>query len=83
MNFFNKIIVNWKTSSVGIIAILGSAVTMGFAIKNGTLTESLLSTQIGIIIGGIGFLLSRDVGVSTEKENGHPELEDVGERTGK
>ncbi len=78
----NKIIVNWKTSSAGIFAILGAIISIVYSINDdGRIGESELITQLSFIFAGIGLLLSRDIGISTERENGRADLEDVGERT--
>lgn len=78
----NKILINWKSSSAGILLILGAVISIVYSISdNGRIEQAEMMAQITALLGGIGLLLSRDVGVSTERENGHPELEDAGERT--
>ena len=51
---------SWKTSSAGILMIIGGLVHIGFSIKNKTFTEQDLMAQITLIIGGIGLFFARD-----------------------
>jgi hypothetical protein len=56
---------NWQTSSIGIGMILGVLVHLAFGCKNGTLTEADVTMQVPIILGGIGFLRTRDANVTS------------------
>ena len=78
----NKILVNWKTSSVGLLMIIAALVSIIYTVaETGRAPgEAALMTQITAIFGGIGILLSRDYDKSTEETNGHKEMEDAGER---
>ena len=60
---------SWKTTSLGLAAILGVLVHLGFALKNDTLTEADLTLQIPILLGGLGLIFSRDNN-KTSKELG-------------
>ena len=51
---------NWQTSSIGLAMILGVIVHLIFGWKNKTLTESDVTMQIPVLLGGIGFLFTRD-----------------------
>lgn len=55
-----KVFSHWKTTSVGVMAIVGGVTRLIFAIKTGNFTEEALTTSIGGILGGIGFILSAD-----------------------
>lgn len=55
-----KVFSHWKTTTMGVIAIVGGVVRLVFAIKSGNWTEESLTTSIGGIMGGIGFLFAAD-----------------------
>lgn len=61
----NRLLLNWKTSSIGILAILGGLVRVCFAITNHSFTEEAVMTALTTIVGGIGFLFTRDADVSS------------------
>lgn len=75
-----KVFSHWKTTSVGVMAIVGGVIRLIFAIKSGNFTEEALTTSIGGILGGIGFILSADntsTGtnpVITKETNGEEDL---------
>ncbi len=79
---FNKILINYKTSSAGILLIIGAIVSITYSVtQTGEApAQSELMGQITAIFAGVGLLLSRDVDKSTEATNGHKEMEDAGER---
>ncbi len=78
----NKILVNYKTSSAGFLLIIGAVVGIVFTvIDNGSLSKDDVMTAFATIFTGFGLLLARDIGISTEAENGRKDLEDIGERT--
>jgi hypothetical protein len=77
-----KILINYKTSSAGFLLIIGAVVGIIFSVlDNGRVEKDEIMIAFTAIFGGISALLARDIGVSTEAENGVPELEDAGERT--
>ncbi len=80
-----KILVNWKTSSAGFLMLIGAVVSIVYPILQNRQppSQTELMTAITALFGGLGLILSRDIDKSTEATNGHPELEDIGERTGK
>lgn len=55
---------NWKTTSVGITAIVGGVVRLIFAIKNHEFTEEAITTSVGGILGGIGLIFAKDSNVT-------------------
>lgn len=58
---------SWKTTSAGIMLIIGGLVRLAFAIKAGTLTEeSVMSVATGIV-GGIGLMVARDNDKTSEQ----------------
>jgi hypothetical protein len=84
MNFLDKMIVNYKTSSMGFLMIIGAITSIIYSLQQDNFIGQVeLMTQITAIFAGVGFLVSRDIGVSTEAENGRKDLEDAGERAGK
>ncbi len=65
--------------------ILGAVISIIYTLsESGRVpNQTELMTQLTGIFGGVGLLLTRDAGVSTEEENGRKDLEDIGERTNK
>ena len=59
-----KLLRNWKTSSIGILAIVGAIIHLIFEIKAKTATEQTWTLTIGGIVTGIGFLVSKDFNVT-------------------
>lgn len=58
---------NWKTTSAGLIMIIGSVVHMVFAIRGDTATEGVWTASLTAIIGGIGLIFAGDSGASVQK----------------
>jgi len=58
---------NWKTTSAGLLSIVGGIVRLAFAISAGSITEEAVMTTVAAIITGAGFLFSRDYDVSSKK----------------
>jgi len=79
---FQKILVNYKTSSTGLLIIIGAVLSIIYTVaETGTAPpQTELMVQLTAIATGIGFLVSRDVDKSTEETNGRKDLEDFGER---
>ncbi len=59
-----NLLINWKTTSVGITMIVGSVVHLIYALKAGTANENTWTGSCTGIIGGIGLLAAGDAGVS-------------------
>lgn len=62
----NKYLVNWKTTSAGVLAIIGGLTRLAFAIRNKDLTEESIATVSTGILGGIGLIFARDYNKSSE-----------------
>ena len=55
---------SWKTTSAGILAIVGAVTGLVFAIVNKNLTPEVITTCIGSILAGIGLILAKDSNVT-------------------
>ncbi len=58
---------NWKTTSAGLIAIIAAAVTLIFAIKNGTANETVWTGSLTAVVSGLGLLFAGDATQSTKQ----------------
>jgi len=58
---------SWKTTQLGLLTIMGGVVRIGFAIKNGTVTEESVITTLTAMVGGVGLMLARDNNVTSEQ----------------
>lgn len=63
---------SWKTTSTGLLAIIGGIVRLIFAVKAGNLSEEAVMTILTTIITGVGLLAARDNGVSSEQVGADP-----------
>lgn len=62
---------SWKTTSAGILAIVGALVGLYFTIKNKTVTAESITGCVSAILVGIGLLLAKDSNVTGgTKSNG-------------
>ena len=62
---------SWKTTSAGILAIVGALVGLYFTIKNKTVTSESITGCVSAILVGIGLLLAKDSNVTGgTKSNG-------------
>jgi phosphotransferase system glucose/maltose/N-acetylglucosamine-specific IIC component len=55
---------SWKTTSAGIVAIVGAITGLYFAFKSGTLNQSVITTAISAILVGIGLIFAKDSNVT-------------------
>lgn len=55
---------NWKTTSAGILAIVGGIVRFYFAVKAGNITEEAVLTATTAILTGIGLISAKDNNVT-------------------
>lgn len=55
---------SWKTTSTGIVMIIGGIVRLAFAIKSGNFTEEAITTTAGAILTGIGLMFAKDSNVT-------------------
>ena len=53
---------NWKTTSAGILMVLGAAATVYFHV--GPITQELAMGAITAVLGGIGLIFSKDSNVT-------------------
>jgi len=62
---------NWKTTSAGILAIVGALTGLVFAIINKTITPDVITACVTGLLGGIGLLFAKDNNVTGgTKSNG-------------
>ena len=55
---------NWKTTSAGLVLIVGAVVHLIFQIRGGHITENDIMLAIGAILGGVGMLAAGDASKS-------------------
>lgn len=55
---------NWKTTSAGILAIVGGIVRFYFAAKSGSITEEAVITTVTAILTGVGLIFAKDSNVT-------------------
>lgn len=51
---------SWKTTSAGLLMIIGGIVHIGFSIYHKIMTEQDMMSQAVLIVGGIGLMSARD-----------------------
>ena len=65
MNWFTN--GSWKTTSAGLLTIIGGLTKFAFTIKAGNVTEESVMTMFIVVAGGVGLLFARDNDKSTEQ----------------
>lgn len=55
---------SWKTTSAGILMIVGGVVGLFFAFKNNSLNEASIMAGATAIVGGIGLMKAKDSNVT-------------------
>lgn len=60
---------SWKTTSTGLVTILGGIVRLCFAVKAGNVTEEAVMTTLIAIVTGLGLIYARDNNVTSEQVN--------------
>jgi hypothetical protein len=55
---------SWKTTSAGILAIIGALVGLFFAIKNKTVTAEVITGCVSGILVGVGLIVAKDGNVT-------------------
>jgi hypothetical protein len=60
MNMIQKLFAHWKTTSAGLLMILGSVVHLVFAVRAKTADENTWTISLTAILGGIGLMFSGD-----------------------
>jgi hypothetical protein len=58
---------NWKTTSAGLIMIIGDTVHLVFAIANHQATEGVWTGSLVGLVGGLGLLLAGDASRSQQQ----------------
>ncbi len=58
---------SWKTTSAGILAIVGGITRIAFAIKAHAVTEEAVITAATAILTGLGLMFARDNNVTSEQ----------------
>jgi len=51
---------SWKTTSAGILTIIGALSNLGFAIKNRAVDQTTITVTATAVLTGIGLMLARD-----------------------
>ena len=59
---------NWRTTSLGLVAIAGAVVSLVFAIKKGNADQATWMLQITQIFNGVGLMLAGD-GAASQKDH--------------
>jgi hypothetical protein len=55
---------NWKTTSAGILAIVGGLARAYFAYQSGQINEEAIMTTATAILTGIGLIMAKDSNVT-------------------
>jgi hypothetical protein len=55
---------SWKTTSAGILAIVGGVLRIVFALKSGQVTEEAVLSSTSAILVGIGLIFAKDSDVT-------------------
>ena len=55
-----KLFAHWKTTSAGLLMIIGSSIHLVFAIHAKTADENTWTTALTVIVGGVGLLFAGD-----------------------
>lgn len=63
---------SWKTTSLGILAIVGGLTRLYFAYKVGGFTEEAIMTAATGVLSGVGLLFARDNDKSSEDVGATP-----------
>lgn len=51
---------NWKTTSAGLVMIIGSVIHVIFAVRSGTATEGVWTASVTAIVAGLGLMFAGD-----------------------
>jgi len=51
---------DWKTTSSGIVLIVGAIVTIVYSAVSGTVTQVEIMAAVGAVVTGIGLLFAKD-----------------------
>src|SRR5438309_6885718 len=64
-----NLLTNWKTSSAGLLMILGAVVHLAFAIKHGTADEGTWIATLTAIVGGVGLIAAGDAAQAQKQQD--------------
>lgn len=62
-----NLVASWKTTSAGLVMIIGSIIHLIFAVRSGTATEGVWTASLTAIVAGIGLILAGDAAASVSK----------------
>lgn len=62
-----NLLASWKTTSAGLIMIIGSAMHLIFTVKDGTANENTWTVSLSTIVGGLGLIFAGDASNSQPK----------------
>lgn len=62
-----KYMINWKTTSAGILAIAGAITRIVFALQDKAITEEAVLSALTGFLTGLGLLFARDFDKSSEQ----------------
>ena len=63
-NNMKNFLISWKTTSAGILTIIGGIVTLVYALKAGNVQPEAITTAAAAILGGIGLIAAKDGNVT-------------------
>lgn len=63
-----NLLTNWKTTSAGLVMIIGAVVHLVFCIKSGTDSEGVWTASLTAILGGLGLLFAGDASKSVSPD---------------
>lgn len=55
---------SWKTTSAGILMVVGGITRLAFAFKSGNFTEEAIMSSSTLIVGGLGLVFAKDSNVT-------------------
>jgi hypothetical protein len=61
---------NWRTTSSGLVIIIGALVHLAFGYKNKTLDETTVTTGLIAVVTGLGLMFAGDAATSLTKDEG-------------
>lgn len=77
-----RLIANWKTTSAGIVMILGSIIHLVFSISNHSANENTWTIAMSTMVAGIGLVFAGDASASDKAVNDvSTRVESVEEKT--
>lgn len=67
LQMIKNLVASWKTTSAGLVMIIGSIIHLIFAVRSGTATEGVWTASVTAIVAGIGLILAGDATASVSK----------------